>query len=217
MKSRKGEGLPLHGAAVFDCGKLNRAGRGNCASMGPQSFDCGKSLCAAMRRTDRASRFNGGAVFRLRKATRILRLPLAVAVLQWGRSLSTAERSAILLPDRRIDQPKSFNGAAVFRLRKADSSRLRSDTREASCFNGAAVFRLRKEMLISLASSSNDAGVSVRASMGRSLSTRGKSRPWRRSAAQLDCRNSGHRGRSLSGLRKAQPLESHCRDALWHT
>src|SRR5258708_6397199 len=85
-------------------------------------------------------------------------------MLQWGRSLSTAEvrrsRSSRHWPAAASMGPQSFdcgsytlrsplrqnitsfNGAAVFRLRKFIA--IRALDRHARCFNGAAVFRLRK-------------------------------------------------------------------------
>ena len=64
--------------------------RVDAASMGPQSFDCGKDV-------------------RVRLGVKKLLL------LQWGRSLSTAERSKHQWSGAFVT---SFNGAAVFRLRK---------------------------------------------------------------------------------------------------
>jgi len=107
----------FNGAAVFRLRKgrgLHRLSLHVPASMGPQSFDCGKTLaCRFNRLSDHG--FNGAAVFRLRKVTP---------------------------PPLPPDEPPGFNGAAVFRLRK--DSRRSAFVCRSLCFNGAAVFRLRK-------------------------------------------------------------------------
>ena len=82
--------------------------------MGPQSFDCGKA--------------------------QTFRRKSALAWLQWGRSLSTAERLVQVVVV--VDAKFRFNGAAVFRLRKG--AQQKEVWKCNGCFNGAAVFRLRK-------------------------------------------------------------------------
>ena len=86
--------LRFNGAAAFRLRKfdplLAHPLVAACASMGPQPFDCGNAHKVAADHR-RAIDFNGAAAFRLRKCD-----PGAVAgrfarVLQWGRSLSTAE------------------------------------------------------------------------------------------------------------------------------
>ena len=62
--------------------------------------------------------------------------------LQWGRNLSVAEGSQGRSCARR---PRSFNGAATFRLRK--DVYMRIDGKTLPGFNGAATFRLRKDRI----------------------------------------------------------------------
>ena len=117
------------GPQSFDCGK-GAVGwicsRCAAASMGPQSFDCGKPPATALARSQRSG-FNGAAVFRLRKVPWGEYHGGALVRLQWGRSLSTAERK----PAAPFFDPQGgFNGAAVFRLRKAlEDSVVRCDER----------------------------------------------------------------------------------------
>ena len=67
------------------------------ASMGPHSFKCGK-----LRRPRRISaigtRFNGAALFQVRKADRRSLYMRRLVGLQWGRTLSSAERWQPRLP-----------------------------------------------------------------------------------------------------------------------
>ena len=83
------------------------------ASMGPQSFDCGNSLKASQTHVWFDACFNGAAVFRLRKQQNASALPDLTIVLQWGRSLSTAEtrHARILSVPRRCASmgPQSFD------------------------------------------------------------------------------------------------------------
>ena len=81
----------FNGAAVFQLRKpigRHTALVGATASMGPQSFNCGNDGDAGLR-GDRS--FNGAAVFQLRKPLEPMGRPQWRQVLQWGRSLSTAE------------------------------------------------------------------------------------------------------------------------------
>ena len=129
------------GPQSFDCGNWfyhPALGAWNTASTGPQSFDCGNLDGLLARREAEA--------------------------LQRGRSLSTAEITACLISRARA---QSFNGAAVFRLRKcravhstsAKAPHASTGPQSFDCgnvagkprrnalpsgFNGAAVFRLRK-------------------------------------------------------------------------
>ena len=60
------------------------------ASMGPHFFKCGK--CAARRiQRSRLGRFNGAALFQVRKGGSLPAFPLPMALLQWGRTFSSAE------------------------------------------------------------------------------------------------------------------------------
>src|SRR5437667_78030 len=95
----------------------------NEASMGPQSFDCGSAITwkgveypeaerfngAAVFRLRKyfglffsgepIKRFNGAAVFRLRKLSTAFLSSCASFSLQWGRSLSTAEVNCRCIPN----------------------------------------------------------------------------------------------------------------------
>ena len=63
------------------------------ASMGPRSFDRGKTGCRSFYRAT-ASSFNGAAIFRSRKAGNLPETNGLSRWLQWGRDLSIAERRA---------------------------------------------------------------------------------------------------------------------------
>ena len=85
------------------------------ASMGPRSFDRGKVMVPGAK---------GGS-------------PRS---LQWGRDLSIAERMRTLPSCTQSES--GFNGAAIFRSRKAGTAAATSPARTG--FNGAAIFRSRK-------------------------------------------------------------------------
>ncbi len=110
----------FNGAALFQVRKApeptaKRADEAT-ASMGPHSFKCGKQGW-------------------------LLDRDEYVAALQWGRTLSSAERSF----EKRRSAPEeiSFNGAALFQVRKAQLA-LRPPTDSRTRFNGAALFQVRK-------------------------------------------------------------------------
>ena len=120
--------------------------------MGPHSFKCGSPLNSGVKRSG-TSGFNGAALFQVRKSVDAppfahsqlcfngaalfqvrksgLRSPSTVeaTVLQWGRTLSSAE----------------VNGAALF------------EVWEFACFNGAALFQVRKWQTANSANSANSA------------------------------------------------------------
>ena len=81
------------GPHSFKCGKgAGKKSEGNreSASMGPHSFKCGKApvrYAVSLCRT----RFNGAALFQVRKASAIAHSGTIAAPLQWGRTLSSAE------------------------------------------------------------------------------------------------------------------------------
>ena len=133
------------GPQSFDCGKIggrSLTGERHDASMGPQSFDCGKGPhiqgaapptrgfngAAVFRLRKGPSRheqfelrlhgFNGAAVFRLRKAGGKTLHSTTHAKLQWGRSLSTAERRTLLYMHHKGRSasmgPQSFDCGKLF-------------------------------------------------------------------------------------------------------
>ena len=63
------------------------------ASMGPHSFKCGK-LYQEKRHSFFAKRFNGAALFQVRKKMAQAVGAAAAKRLQWGRTLSSAEKAA---------------------------------------------------------------------------------------------------------------------------
>ena len=125
--------------------------------MGPHFFKCGKNA---------GNSFNGAALFQVRKEGLCRwRRPMASA-LQWGRTFSSAERSASI--SQSVYQGRRFNGAALFQVRKeacwtrlccrskwlqwgrtfssAESSLASTvDSATPKSFNGAALFQVRKE------------------------------------------------------------------------
>ena len=108
------------GPHFFKCGKTLEEGAvwtlDGKASMGPHFFKCGKHFFKG---------FNGDALFQL----------------QWGRTFSSAESH----PARRLPfwECISFNGAALFQVRKAGRCAEPSSARRS--FNGAALFQVRKD------------------------------------------------------------------------
>ena len=98
--------------------------------MGPHSFKCGKSL-RPFHPTSRFICFNGAALFQVRKEKIVEERDAECPVLQWGRTLSSAESRQIAVAAAR--PLPSFNGAALFQVRKARcKSRTQSIERRAS-------------------------------------------------------------------------------------
>ena len=60
------------------------------ASMGPHSFKCG-SPAKTQRASKNAARFNGAALFQVRKLAALAAEAIKTLRLQWGRTLSSAE------------------------------------------------------------------------------------------------------------------------------
>ena len=88
--------------------------------MGPHSFKCGKARPTSANRRA-VSYFNGAALFQVRKALCFSpHLKHEMVKLQWGRTLSSAERTGFA-PAAKI-MWKNFNGAALFQVRKAPST-----------------------------------------------------------------------------------------------
>ena len=107
--------------------------------MGPHSFKCGKSENGKL--TDCAmARFNGAALFQVRKERIVWNCAGDYLKLQWGRTLSSAERWKYSPAN---DAADSFNGAALFQVRKVHNPYIELSDEEAS-FNGAALFQVRK-------------------------------------------------------------------------
>ena len=90
------------------------------ASMGPHSFKCGK-IGDVNRDYALLAGFNGAALFQVRKEQPIAPAARTTIALQWGRTLSSAERRTV--PGRAAGKMCCFNGAALFQVRKASSRR----------------------------------------------------------------------------------------------
>ena len=184
--------MRFNGAALFQVRKALPPGRSGSsltrASMGPHSFKCGKRTIDCQWRSDHRS-FNGAALFQVRKAyldfppsstffcfngaalfqvrkDRVPRYqPLAKQMLQWGRTLSSAERVApsgkqayklvasmgphsfkcgksVVLKSTPF-APRASMGPHSFKCGKRPS--LVSGPNWNLCFNGAALFQVRKE------------------------------------------------------------------------
>ncbi len=125
---------------------LVRFGAYSVASMGPHSFKCGKNK-PSTGLSITVSSFNGAALFQVRKAPhqrhhrresctpasmgphsfkcgKAARMESSASsrkTLQWGRTLSSAERNRAL--ESCDGQGSGFNGAALFQVRKAESVR----------------------------------------------------------------------------------------------
>ena len=94
------------------------------ASMGPHSFKCGKRAQSIDRhRLDH--RFNGAALFQVRKGPNCLPSQAGIFLLQWGRTLSSAESWRVI--GLRKTGEACFNGAALFQVRKDRQAKARED------------------------------------------------------------------------------------------
>ena len=141
-RSRIG-GLASMGPHSFKCGKSTDnhiTSTTPLASMGPHSFKCGKNKNLIPAHLYRL-RFNGAALFQVRKAPSFLTDFNVHVALQWGRTLSSAEsrmRTTAANPARAC-----FNGAALFQVRKDNGEEKTTEMSER--FNGAALFQVRKD------------------------------------------------------------------------
>ena len=156
--------------------------------MGPHSFKCGSSIYEDDR-NGRITGFNGAALFQVRKLNVVTITRVNINQLQWGRTLSSAEvnQAEIFTPIEielqwgrtlssaevrltapfPIKFPRSFNGAALFQVRKypnvdhqpkppamlqwgrtLSSAEVSAPTSarvfHSGSFNGAALFQVRK-------------------------------------------------------------------------
>ena len=111
--------------------------------MGPHSFKCG-SCAAEPVSSGKKPRFNGAALFQVRKSRRFAIDHPNVDQLQWGRTLSSAEvrpLSASRAPACNASMgPHSFKCGSVHCLRLVRTG--------LPCFNGAALFQVRKSGII---------------------------------------------------------------------
>ena len=84
--------------------------------MGPHFFKCGKRFSRERRRL-RDERFNGAALFQVRKVENCSNdRGECFAVLQWGRTFSSAESAMLTM--HADSMRRCFNGAALFQVRK---------------------------------------------------------------------------------------------------
>ena len=81
-------GRTLSSAEVRPIG--SKSNRYVSASMGPHSFKCGSFVCPGAAR-HREHRFNGAALFQVRKCADMESRTFRWGALQWGRTLSSAE------------------------------------------------------------------------------------------------------------------------------
>ncbi len=87
-----------------------------------------------------SGRFNGAALFQVRKGANQPETRSEREKLQWGRTLSSAE--SYQPTDFVNGNCTGFNGAALFQVRKANINATKNLT--VGCFNGAALFQVRK-------------------------------------------------------------------------
>ena len=135
----------FNGAALFQVRKVGLWRRlvwlADVASMGPHFFKCGKGNVEEYV-PESVRRFNGAALFQVRKAMRTTTANTAKAMLQWGRTFSSAERFDSAEEARSYAETASM-GPHFFKCGKNGS---RSDTASPSNgFNGAALFQVRKD------------------------------------------------------------------------
>ena len=135
--------------------------RGSLASMGPHSFKCGsstqrKSSCLI------STRFNGAALFQVRKLG-VGRLGgWEVKMLQWGRTLSSAEVRWLLF----IVVSLTFASMGPHSFKCGSRNSQRTAEPSHSRFNGAALFQVRKSTKIKEGKANGD-----RLQWGRTLSS----------------------------------------------
>ena len=119
--------------------KRQQAAKKSRASMGPHFFKCGKRSRTKVIIMSKIS-FNGAALFQVRKGQLSSLTALFTALLQWGRTFSSAESSDVKTAMK--TKLSGFNGAALFQVRKVGECKL-NNTMKTS-FNGAALFQVRK-------------------------------------------------------------------------
>ena len=107
--------------------------------MGPHFFKCGKEGVGISNKRP-LLRFNGAALFQVRKVFLASLKRWQGNKLQWGRTFSSAERKAVLATME--ESPSGFNGAALFQVRKGKNNKKTNSPK--SGFNGAALFQVRK-------------------------------------------------------------------------
>ena len=138
--------------------------------MGPHSFKCGKKAYPLVHCSPPQG-FNGAALFQVRKDSPDRAIFKGFFELQWGRTLSSAERNSAPglpepnsrasmgphsfkcgKPEWRTSRDKGrsrFNGAALFQVRKEFVRSFKGDS-GVRCFNGAALFQVRKVDIMSV-------------------------------------------------------------------
>ena len=99
------------------------------ASMGPHSFKCGK-VDEDGREVEGVERFNGAALFQVRKAVHSTACRRMPAVLQWGRTLSSAESQVTL--SLRMDSATASMGPHSFKCGKLRAQTEDNQQEEAS-------------------------------------------------------------------------------------
>ena len=109
------------------------------ASMEPHSYECGNLASAVMREVS-SFRFNGAALLRVRKWLKASPLLMMVLMLQWSRTLTSAEiirRYSSVFFFFLLQWSRTLTSAEI-----PTSIGLRPKT--AASFNGAALLRVRK-------------------------------------------------------------------------
>ena len=94
------------GPHFFKCGKFERPvnnRRDDKASMGPHFFKCGKKNQLGSQPLS-LPRFNGAALFQVRKKFAVCRLFVCRLLLQWGRTFSSAEKCLLARSSTRVNR-----------------------------------------------------------------------------------------------------------------
>ena len=137
------EGMRLQWGRTLSSAEVQASSATSCrqsrASMGPHSFKCGSDNRNGSPKS-KFRRFNGAALFQVRKFVCGDIGCMKIRQLQWGRTLSSAE--VCQRKQKRRFQNHCFNGAALFQVRKSSWDELPFSL--SNSFNGAALFQVRK-------------------------------------------------------------------------
>ena len=146
--------------------------------------------------------FNGAALFQVRKDEKGWMDSLMNYLLQWGRTLSSAESRIPTSPTK--SESRCFNGAALFQVRKGGQGNANDTGR--CCFNGAALFQVRK------AESHHDAlAHSLQLQWGRTLSSAESANL----SSSITSPRLGFNGAALFQVRKASGFKDGLTPPLW--
>ena len=131
------------GPHFFKCGKFGSyypVRYSNRLLQWGRTFSSAEKAEFSVKQNEDGSRFNGAALFQVRKKDKKGIEMASIMALQWGRTFSSAENQRLII--NLVSYLTGFNGAALFQVRKTKS--LHSFKSGFFSFNGAALFQVRK-------------------------------------------------------------------------